>query len=133
MRKGIDSLGNDVVFVTKWPWVMGGKDFPWWKYYQRPEPTMKDLKEIQNRSLASEGAALFVETSRDVNHLSNRIEGVSVMAITHDFGKIMPLEIANGRYFTPIESNGGKNVIILGATIAENLFSLIYPILSSYI
>ena len=74
MRKGIDSLGNNVVFVTKWPWVMGGADFPWWKYYQRPEPTMKDLREIQKRSITSEGAALFVETSRNVNHLSNRIE-----------------------------------------------------------
>lgn len=89
---------------------------------------MKDLREIQKRSVTAEGASLFVETSRDVSYLSSRIENVNVLAITHDFGKIMPLEIANGRYFTSIESNGGKNVIIIGASIAENLFNTLDPV-----
>ncbi|MEN8224821.1 MAG: ABC transporter permease [Bacteroidota bacterium] len=127
MRKGIDSLGSNVLFVQKWPWSMGG-DYPWWKYYQRPEPTLKDLREIQKRSVASEGSAMFVEVSRTVHYLSNRIEEVPVLAITHDFGKIMPMEIASGRYFTPIESSSGKNVIILGSDIAENLFNTLDPI-----
>lgn len=127
MRKGIDSLGSNVLFVQKWPWAMGG-DYPWWKYYKRPEPTLDDLKEIQKRSVASEGAALFIEVSRDVHYLSNRIESVPVLGITHDYGKIMPMEIANGRYFTPIESNSGKNVILIGADIAENLFNYVDPI-----
>jgi len=127
MRKGIDSLGSNVLFIQKWPWAMGG-DYPWWKYYQRPEPSLKDLREIQKRSIASDGAALFVEVNRNVSYLSNRIEDVNVLAITHDFSKIMPLEIANGRYFTPIESNSGKNVIILGANIAQNLFNTLDPV-----
>jgi len=127
MRKGIDSLGSNVLFIQKWPWSMGG-DYPWWKYYQRPEPTMKDLREIQKRSVAAEGAALFIEVRRNVNYLSNRVEGVDVLAITHDFGKIMPMDISNGRYFTPIESNSGKNVILLGSEIAENLFKTLDPV-----
>ncbi len=127
MRKGIDSLGSNVLFVQKWPWAMGG-DYPWWKYYKRPEPTLDDLKEIQKRSVASEGAALFVQVTRNVHYLSNRIESVPVLGITHDYGKIMPMEIANGRYFTPIESNSGKNVILIGADIAENLFNTLDPI-----
>ncbi|RLD81612.1 MAG: ABC transporter permease [Bacteroidetes bacterium] len=128
MRKGIESLGSNVVFIQKWPWAMGGNNYPWWKYYQRPEPTMKDLREIQKRSTAAEGAAMFIDVSRTVHYLSNRVEDVNVMAITHDFGKIMPMEIAGGRYFTPIESNSGKSVIILGATIAENLFNTLEPV-----
>ncbi len=127
MRQGIDSLGSNVLFIQKWPWSMGG-DYPWWKYYQRPEPTMKDLREIQKRSVAAEGAALFIEVRRNVNYLSNRVEGVDVLAITHDFGKIMPMDISNGRYFTQIESNSGKNVILLGSEIAENLFNTLDPV-----
>jgi putative ABC transport system permease protein len=127
MRKGIESLGSNVVFIQKWPWAMGG-DYPWWKYYQRPEPTMKDLREIQKRSITAEGAAMFVEVSRNVSYQSNRIEDVNTLAITHDFGKIMPMEIAKGRYFTPIESNSGKSVILLGANVADNLFNNIDPI-----
>lgn len=128
MRKGIDSLGSNVLFIQKWPWAMGGGDYPWWKYYQRPDPSMKDLREIQRRSIASEGSAMFIDVSRTVHYLSNRIEEVNIMAITHDFSKIMPMDIQSGRYFTNLESNSGKNVVILGADIAENLFNTIDPI-----
>jgi putative ABC transport system permease protein len=127
MRKGIDSLGSNVLFIQKYPWAMGG-DYPWWKYYQRPEPDLNDLREIQRRSQAAEGGAMFVNVSRTVHYLGNRIEDVPVLAITHDFANIMPMEIANGRYFTPIESSTGKNVIILGAEIAENLFNILEPV-----
>lgn len=128
MRKGIDSLGSNVLFIQKWPWAMGGGDYAWWKYYQRPEPTLKDLREIQNRSTAAEGSAMFIQVQRNVHYQSNRIEDVSVMAITHEFSRIMPMEISMGRYFTNLESNSGKNVIILGADIAENLFNTLEPI-----
>ena len=126
MRKGIDSLGSNVLFVQKWPWAMGG-DYPWWKYYRRPQPSLDDLKEIQKRSMASEGAAMIVNTERNVQYLSNTIESVDVVAVTHDFSNVMSVEIADGRYFTPLESASGKNVIILGSAIAENLFNLLDP------
>ncbi len=106
---------------------MGG-DYPWWKYYQRPEPTLKDLREIQKRSVASEGAALFIEVTRTVHLQNSRIDDISVMAVTHDFAMIMPMDIANGRYFAAIESASGKSVIILGANIAENLFNSLDPV-----
>ena len=47
IHKSIDSLGSNVLYIQKWPWAMGG-DYPWWKYYQRPEPTLSDMHEIQN-------------------------------------------------------------------------------------
>ncbi|HSG67910.1 MAG TPA: ABC transporter permease, partial [Bacteroidales bacterium] len=128
MRKGIDSLGSNVLFIQKWPWAMDGSNYPWWKYYKRPEPSLEDLREIQKRSMAASGAAMFVETSRNVHYLSNRIENVPVTAITHDFSNVMPMEIADGRYFTPLESSSGKNVIILGAEVAENLFNSLDPV-----
>ena len=34
IRSSVESLGDNVVFVNKWPWSMG-EDYPWWKYYQR--------------------------------------------------------------------------------------------------
>ena len=35
LRKSVQRLGNDVVFVEKWPWTFG-PDYPWWKYMNRP-------------------------------------------------------------------------------------------------
>ncbi|MCB0805156.1 MAG: ABC transporter permease [Bacteroidales bacterium] len=127
IRGSIEQLGDNVLFVQKWPWE-GGNDYPWWKYYQRPEPDLDDLKEIKRRSLASEASAFMFETRRTVKYKSNSIEDVSVMGVSHDYNKVMSIDLAEGRYFTLLESQSGRNVAMIGNNIAENLFPGISPI-----
>ncbi len=121
IREGIESLGDKVLFVQKWPWMMGGS-YPWWKYWQRPEPDLNDLKEIQNRSTAAEAAAFMIDTRRTIKYRNNAIEDVSITAVSQDYNKVMPFDLQDGRYFTNSESNSGRPVVILGYDIADNLF-----------
>ncbi len=121
IKSEINSLGNNVIFIQKWPWAMGG-DYPWWKYYQRPEPKLKEMDEIMKRSNTVEAAAFMVSVTRDVHSGSNRVESVPVVAVSHDYTRVMPFDLQQGRYFTPIESHSGRNIAIIGADIAENLF-----------
>src|ERR1044071_2269771 len=44
-RMSIQSLGENVLFVQKWPWTFG-PDYPWWKYINRPLPKVKESEEI---------------------------------------------------------------------------------------
>jgi len=127
IRKGIESLGDNVLFIQKWPWAMGG-DYPWWKYFQRPEPTLDDLREIQKRSMTAEAAAFFIGTSRTVKYLNNSIENANILAVSHDYSRVMPFDLSDGRYFTPVESQGGRPVAIIGSEIATNLFQGLDPI-----
>lgn len=121
LRNSIEQLGDDVLFIQKWPWE-GGNDYPWWKYYKRPEPTLQDLREIQRRSTASEASAFMFEVQRTVKYRNNSIEDISVLGISHDFDKVMAIDLEDGRYFTPIESQSGNNVVIIGKEIASKLF-----------
>jgi len=122
IRTSINQLGDNVLFVQKWPWE-GGNDYPWWKYFKRPEPKIMDLREIQKRSKASEASAFMFETRRIVKYKSNSIEEVSILAISHDFDKVMPFDLREGRYFSQAESQGGANVAIIGSTIADKLYA----------
>jgi putative ABC transport system permease protein len=122
IRKSIDSLGSNVLFIEKWPWMMGGGDYPWWKYLQRPEGTLEDMKEIQKRSSLTEACAFMVQVNKTVKYQGNYVENVSIMGVSQDFDKVWNFEIEDGRYFSSSESNSGKNVAILGAEIATNLF-----------
>jgi len=121
IRKSIDSLGSNVLYIEKWPWAMGG-DYPWWKYFQRPEPTLSDMREIQNRSTLADATAFFIQVPKTVKFRNNYVENVGVMGVSQDFDKVWKFELANGRYFSPIESNSGKNVAVIGSEIAQNLF-----------
>lgn len=121
IRESIKSLGDNVLFVQKWPWEFGS-EYAWWKYMNRPVPDLKELYEIQKRLQGAEASALAVTGSRTLKYLNNSVENAVVLAVTQDFNKAMTLEISEGRYFSYSEMNGGKNVAIIGSSIAENLF-----------
>jgi putative ABC transport system permease protein len=71
IKSEINSLGNNVIFIQKWPWAMG-KDYPWWKYYQRPEPTFKEMEELKKRSNTIE-AVTFMFDARMISPLCDSI------------------------------------------------------------
>jgi putative ABC transport system permease protein len=120
IKESINSLGSDVLFVQKWPWAMGG-DYPWWKYMNRPEASLKDLKEIQKRSQASQASAYLVGMSRTIKYRDNSIENAEVVAVSQDYEKVMPLDIGRGRFISPAEFVSGKAVAVVGNSIATNL------------
>jgi putative ABC transport system permease protein len=122
IRGSVESLGENVVFVTKWPWSMGG-DYPWWKYYQRPLPTIQELASLEQRLEVAE-AATFVAGAGDktAKFESNDVEGIGVAGVSHGYQDVYGFELSSGRYFSLLESATGKPVAIIGANIAEVLF-----------
>jgi len=121
IRSSLSELGNNVLFVQKWPWAMGG-NYPWWKYLNRPEPTYREMEEIQKRSNGAESVTFMFGVNRTVKHQNSSYEDVEILAISNDYDKVFTMEIKDGRYFTSIEAQSGRNVSIIGAKIAETLF-----------
>lgn len=128
IRDDISSLGDNVLFIQKWPWAMGGSDYPWWKYWQRPETNLRELAELQRRSNAAEAFTFMVSVSRNISAGNITIENSGINAVSHDYDRVMSMDIGSGRYFTPLESQSGRNVIIIGADVAETLFPGADPI-----
>ncbi|GEP91776.1 putative ABC transport system permease protein [Chitinophaga terrae (ex Kim and Jung 2007)] len=123
IRKDLADLGDDVIYVQKWPWG-GGGEYPWWKYMNRPEPEYKELKIIQDKVHSASFASFNFESGgKKVEYGNDYMDGVNMMAVTHDFSQIQTLQIADGRYFAASESNNGANVAILGYSIWDGLFS----------
>lgn len=127
IRKSIDSLGSNVLYIEKWPWAMGG-DYPWWKYYQRPEGTLGDMREIQKRSTLADATAFMVQARKTIKFRNNYVENITILGVSQDFDKVWSFELDGGRYFTNLESNSGKNVAVIGAEVAKNLFAESDPV-----
>jgi putative ABC transport system permease protein len=121
IRKSIASLGSNVLYIQKWPWSMGS-DYPWWKYWQRPETSLDDMRELEKRSGHAESVAFMVQVTKTVKFQNNYIENIGVMGVSQDFDKVWKFELADGRYFSPTESASGKNIAMIGAEVASNLF-----------
>ncbi|MEI6437104.1 MAG: ABC transporter permease, partial [Bacteroidota bacterium] len=121
IRKSIASLGSNVLYVQKWPWSMGG-DYPWWKYWQRPEASLEDMRELEKRTTLADAIAYMVQVSKTVKYQSNYVENVGVLGVSQEFDKVWKFELGQGRYFSQTESASGKNIAIIGADIANDLF-----------
>ncbi len=122
LQKSVNKLGNNSVYVQKWPWVSNG-EFPWWKYMQRPVPRLHDFEELQRRSQSSAGISYEITIgSRTIKYESHTVDGVEIDAVTQDHNKTWNFDFQDGRYFSDIESRTGAPVAIIGADVADNLF-----------
>jgi putative ABC transport system permease protein len=122
VRNSVASLGSDVVYVQKWPWGGGGGDYPWWKYYQRPEPTYKELEPLKKRANTVDYLAFAFGLQKTVKYRKNSVENATILPVSHEYQSIWGFDIAQGRYFTALESASGTPVALIGSDIAMGLF-----------
>lgn len=121
LRSGIQELGNNVIYIQKWPWEFGG-EYPWWKYMNRPVPTVNEFEEVNKKVAGAEAVAFHAGTRKTVKYGSNSVENVTVTGGSYQYNMVTSFEIEDGRYFTEVECNNGRAICIIGSTIAEALF-----------
>lgn len=128
LESSIEKLGSKTIYVSKWPWD-GGPDFPWWKYVNRPDPSIDDFEKLQERLTMADGISYDVTVSnRTVKYRSNSVEGAAISGVSFDYYKIRNLEFSSGRYFTNSESDHGAAIAMIGSTVAEGLFPSMDPL-----
>ena len=123
----MSELGTDVIYVEKWPWATG-PGFKWWEYINRPEITADLADVINERSSYADVAVPVVNTGRSLRYGNKSLSGVSVMGTRSDYTQIVPVDLSTGRYFSQLEDRSGRNVCVIGADIASELFPIEEPI-----
>jgi putative ABC transport system permease protein len=121
IRTSISTLGDNVVYVQKWPWSFD-RNLAWWDIVKWPAVSLDDYHAILNKSTKSGNACFIASQSEQVKYKKNVATSVDVAATTIEFNEVRSFEIENGRYFSPFEASSGKNVI------AEKLFERADPI-----
>lgn len=121
VRSEMSALGNNVIFIQRWPW--GGAGGDWWKYIQRPDTKYDEFKQLKER-VHNAGSMAFVYSSsnKTIEYGDAYMKGVTMMGITGAFDRIQDLNIEAGRFFSNTETTGASMTIILGANIWKGLF-----------
>lgn len=122
IKESMSFIGDKVLYIQKWPWRFGEGEFAWWKYFQWPDPSYREYKFLyDNLENASAVAVMDFKGNATVKNGSNSMTAL-VQGISYDYNQISDITIAEGRYFSPIETDAGRQVAIIGADIAETLF-----------
>ncbi|MGD0582856.1 MAG: ABC transporter permease [Bacteroidales bacterium] len=127
IHDSIASMGEDVLYVHKWPWGLNTQ-LNWWDIMKWPSISRDDYQAIMNRSTKAGYACFVLSQGEQIKYEKNLASDVFVQATTNDFENIRSFEIGDGRYFTPEENVTGKSIIVLGAELASKLFGQKVPV-----
>lgn len=129
IRKEMSALGSDVIYVGRWPWMDEGGEYKWWEFWRRPSMGPKELKAVQDNVSGAQYATLcFTKRGLTLKHGDEELEGIAGYAVTDYFDKVQNIEIAQGRYLSSSELEGGTNVAVIGNEILKELFGSVNPL-----
>ena len=123
-ERSLSVIGDDILYVEKWPWHHVDD---WWNYRNRRTMQVRyaeDLKRIirdtPNSQLVT--AVPTLNTVRNVKFGDNQVNAVFTQGTTDEFVITSTSPLKEGRFFTELESRGGRGVVVLGYDVAEALF-----------
>jgi putative ABC transport system permease protein len=127
IRDSISTLGDNVVYVEKFPWSFD-PNLAWWDIIKWPAITTNDYDAILRKSTKTASACFAVSQPKQIKYRKNVASDVTIDAVSFEFENVRSFEIEKGRYFSPFEASSGKNVALIGSVIAEKLFENEDPI-----
>jgi putative ABC transport system permease protein len=123
IRNEISSLGSDVLYIGRWPWMDEGGEYKWWEFLRRPSVGPKELKAVERDVKTIDFVALsYPDNGLTIKRNDLEVTGISGYAVTANFEKIQGVEVENGRYLSLSELEGGNYSVVLGSEIATALF-----------
>lgn len=123
--RSFSGFGDDILFVTKWPWKDNSQD--WWNYRNR-RPIRYEYARQVNEWIGDHPASALKLAVPLANRGTNIIRGeyrlnnIWTMGTTADYARITRSEMKEGRFFSDFEAQSGANVAIIGYDVADALF-----------
>jgi putative ABC transport system permease protein len=123
IQKDMATLGSDVLYVGRWPWMDDGGEYKWWEYWRRPGMTPADVRAIEAQVPDASTATLCLSTRRlTVRYQDMELSSIVGYAVLAYFDKVQNIDIELGRYLSTAELDGGNNSVVLGYAVYRNMF-----------
>lgn len=127
IQNDLSTLDKNTIYLTSQSF--GPTDVPRWKREQFPNVTFEEYQYMKTAMKDIENSCFqYFTVSQNITYESRTSEAVNMVAVTAEFVDIQRLEFSEGRFFNESESYSGKQVVVLGYDIAQNLFDGFNPI-----
>ena len=130
--KGIDvgvdrslaGFGDDILYVTKWPW----RDVDdWWNFRNRRPIKTAYAQQINEWIAAHPGGPLKLavpaaQRGSTLIRGEYRVNNIFTLGTSADLPRISKSDMKEGRFFSELEAQTGRNVVMIGYDVADALF-----------
>ena len=123
IQKDMATLGSDVLYIGRWPWMDDGDEYKWWEYWRRPSMQPADVRAIETQVPDAALVTICLNTRRHtVKYNDMELSSIAGYAVLNNFEKVQNIDIGLGRYLSTSELDGGSNSVVLGYAVYSNLF-----------
>ena len=127
IKSDLSSLDKNTIYLTSQSF--GPSDVPRWKREQFPNVKYEEYQYLKSSLDNVENSCFqYFAANQNIKYDSKTVSNVNMVAVTYEFVDIQRLEFAHGRFFNELESISGRQVVVLGHDIAEQLFENVDPI-----
>ncbi len=124
-RQSFSAVGTDVIYVSRFPWVMANDFF---MYRNRPPLELRHADELARKLRGRAIVNPSMATGRDVKYRSETIEGVRIIGTTDKQTLVSSAQPQSGRFLTDFDVTYKKNVCVIGTEIRDGLFGSANPL-----
>lgn len=131
VRGSLDTLGEDVVYVSKMPWGPAGRK-KYWQFMKRPNPSYQDYRALKDHVASAQYVAYSTYIGEKTLKNGVNTAKVSLVAVTERYSDLYSLEFESGRFYSYGEYVSGAYKAIIGSEVAKKLFGTLEPVGRSF-
>jgi putative ABC transport system permease protein len=127
IQENLSGLDKNTIYLTKYSF--GPTSVPRWQRDNYPQVDYIDFEYVKKNVPDIEASAYVIfGGSETIKYESETIAGVDVTPVSDGIYEVEDFKVERGRFYTESESVSGAPVIVIGYTIAENLFGNSNPL-----
>jgi len=119
-QTGVSSLGSDNLYIDKWEWF--NNDIPFWELRNRRNLDMDDYRKYKSLAKLPLATAPTLWSNQTLKNDEEILEDVLIQGTTDEYIRTTNLSFDQGRFFSELESNAARNVVVIGSEVANKLF-----------
>jgi len=124
-RESFSSVGTDVIYVSRMPWVVMNDFF---LYRNRPNLELREALALEHNLRGRALVNPSLDTRRDVKYRAETMSGVTIIGTTEKQTRMSSAQPQSGRFLMPFDIQYRKNVCVIGTEIRNGVFGTSDPI-----
>jgi putative ABC transport system permease protein len=116
----LNSLGPNTLYVHKWAWGVGGKD--WWKLRNRPTVSQLDYRALLAHTTLPLAIAPIAGAEAAVTCADKNLAHVNVQGTAEAFLEAGGWQLRRGRFISNLDDDIGSDACVIGADVEDALF-----------
>ncbi len=124
-RTSFSSIGSDVIYVSRMPWVVVNDFF---LYRNRPGIDLRQARGLETRLRGRALVNPSLGTQVDVKYRSETLEAVNIIGTTEKQVRMTSAQPQSGRFLLPFDVASRRSVCVIGSDVQQVLFRGTDPI-----